>query len=1044
MKSVITCLLVDDDDDTNFSRNGRKGFWSVYDVRLMFTLLAEFRAPSHARMTSIKRFPPKKVRLTSRHATSCKAIDSHVSSPLGLVTLASALVMSANASSRTAPLASKTANANARAAKDRPSALKPVAADLFYSSSPKPKLWDKENGSVRPSKRRRVEHVKIEPDEPSSSRQASRTKRDEKDSMESLLAGLEDDPTLFQDDALSSSPRKPVCQPQKLLADVDGGSDSPAVKYEPRPANSATPVRPSSYDDFDELEFPFDDFDLPLSPSKLSPKKRAKAKYPVLHPPIDREDKTFRPTPWVRTKVLDVKAGETNQWGWGEKVVRVRIERPAIAAAEIELVLRDEFATLTIDEGDVINVISPELDKSESTGASLTVSMRTPQTHIIHHPDVLLPMTTISQSITCRRRPLISGLVRGGSPAPTKPLLYGNILHELLQTSLSQRTFDAADLKKHLDEVLCQPRMMLDIWASGLGMEEVRGEVWEKASLAITGFGHRWIGPVGHVSRPRSALCFCADHRAQSSSLLHNSKSTLAISGLHEIEESIWSPKWGMKGKVDASVEALISDSHVDSLQQMPLEIKTGRSVGVMEHRAQTMLYTFLMEERYQTPVSAGLLYYTQSDAMLRVSANKNEVRSLLHARNELAGYLSRPRVPQESSQTEERPPLLPPTIDSPRDCQRCYQVDGCMLYRKAVDQVPADADDPLADLYARKTSHLLPRDVAFFSHWEKLISLEEQDIFRFKHQLWTMTALERERTGRCFANMVITHHQDVRVESRAKIHQHSYTFRRKQDTTATQPLLNGHIGKGDPISLTIEPDLISIARGFVVELRPKEVIIGTDLEINVEALLLRSRTTQMHPDEIVFRIDKDEMISGTSRMRDNLARLFLSDEAGGDARRRELIVDLVQPVYEEVWAPDEHEIPAHLNIDQREAMRKVMTAKDYALILGMPGTGKTTTIAEIILALVARGKSVLLTSYTHSAVDTILMKLVNSDQKILRLGNADRVHPDVSHLTLDACGTIASLSGLEARLMEPQIVATTCLSIDQCVAMSPHIYLRG
>ncbi len=31
----------------------------------------------------------------------------------------------------------------------------------------------------------------------------------------------------------------------------------------------------------------------------------------------------------------------------------------------------------------------------------------------------------------------------------------------------------------------------------------------------------------------------------------------------------------------------------------MPFEIKTGMSRGGMEHRAQTMLYTLLMEERY-------------------------------------------------------------------------------------------------------------------------------------------------------------------------------------------------------------------------------------------------------------------------------------------------------------------------------------------------------------------------------------------------------------------------------------------------------------
>lgn len=375
---------------------------------------------------------------------------------------------------------------------------------------------------------------------------------------------------------------------------------------------------------------------------------------------------------------------------------------------------------------------------------------------------------------------------------------------------------------------------------------------------------------------------------------------------------------------------------------------------------------------------------------MIRVPAIKNEVRGLLQTRNELAGYLSR-ELGSRNPEVEDLT-VLPATIDSYRDCRSCYQVDGCMLYRKAVDKVPITDDDPLAELYASKTGHMEVQDVDFFSRWEHLISLEEKDMFRFKHQLWTMTATEREKTGRCFANMVITKHVDVRGVSTAKIHQHSYTFARKTNDSNEVPLLNGHIGKGDPVSLTIEPDLISIARGFVVEISPREVVIGTNLEIDVEALLRRSRVDEADPEAVAFRIDKDEMISGTSRMRDNLARLFFNKEAGGDFKRRSLIVDLVEPVFEEWNGPDDHEIPSHLNTDQRAAMRKVMTAKDFALILGMPGTGKTTTIAEIILALVARGKSVLLTSYTHSAVDTILMKLVNSGQKILRLGNADKV----------------------------------------------------
>ncbi len=59
-----------------------------------------------------------------------------------------------------------------------------------------------------------------------------------------------------------------------------------------------------------------------------------------------------------------------------------------------------------------------------------------------------------------------------------------------------------------------------------------------------------------------------------------------------------------------------------------------------------------------------------------------------------------------------------------------------------------------------------------------------------------------------------------------------------------------------------------------------------------------------------------------------------------------------------------------------RLAVSQVMRCLDYSLVLGMPGTGKTTTIACLVRALVTRGNTILLTSYTHSAVDNILLKL--------------------------------------------------------------------
>ncbi|KAG9309431.1 hypothetical protein JVU11DRAFT_10683 [Chiua virens] len=109
----------------------------------------------------------------------------------------------------------------------------------------------------------------------------------------------------------------------------------------------------------------------------------------------------------------------------------------------------------------------------------------------------------------------------------------------------------------------------------------------------------------------------------------------IAITLLHDIEEDIWLPTYGLKGKLDASVQAIIADSTINmyvkqgpllSTHTMPFEIKTGRSIAGMEHHAQTILYTLLAEEHYGVEVPSGLLYYTQSEEVVRVPRGRNEL----------------------------------------------------------------------------------------------------------------------------------------------------------------------------------------------------------------------------------------------------------------------------------------------------------------------------------------------------------------------------------------------------------------------------------
>lgn len=97
------------------------------------------------------------------------------------------------------------------------------------------------------------------------------------------------------------------------------------------------------------------------------------------------------------------------------------------------------------------------------------------------------------------------------------------------------------------------------------------------------------------------------------------------------------------------------------------------------------MLYTLLTEERYGAEVSSGLLFYTQSEEVVRVPAARNDVKGLIGARNEMAVYMTRRKLDHRKAgdETKVPEPFLPPTIDDERVCKRCYSSDICMLYRK-------------------------------------------------------------------------------------------------------------------------------------------------------------------------------------------------------------------------------------------------------------------------------------------------------------------------------------------------------------------------
>ncbi|KAL3898659.1 MAG: hypothetical protein SGPRY_012797 [Prymnesium sp.] len=242
---------------------------------------------------------------------------------------------------------------------------------------------------------------------------------------------------------------------------------------------------------------------------------------------------------------------------------------------------------------------------------------------------------------------------------------------------------------------------------------------------------------------------------------------------------------------------------------------------------------------------------------------------------------------------------------------------------------------------YRRQLEHLKGEHLEYFIRWERMISLEEGVGERDGGELFALRGKEREAMGRCFAGMELAGVEEGERDGFATV---LHTFRRSpaaEDEDARSPpppsLLDSSISLGDLLTISTEPSPCG-------SLPPRW---------------------------------------GISR--------------GKPSHHRRLIVDLAPPSFQAA-EPLLSSLPSltraqidRLNPEQLHALERIVSARDYALVQGMPGTGKTTLIAHAASALSSLGGCVLLCAYTHAALDHTLLKLIQMGTPFLRLGAAVR-----------------------------------------------------
>ena len=126
------------------------------------------------------------------------------------------------------------------------------------------------------------------------------------------------------------------------------------------------------------------------------------------------------------------------------------------------------------------------------------------------------------------------------------------------------------------------------------------------------------------------------------------------------------------------------------------------------------------------------------------------------------------------------------------------------------------------------------------------------------------------------------------------------------------------------------------------------------------------------------------------------------------------------------------------LNQDQINAISQSIIAKSYNLILGMPGTGKTYTIAVMIKILTDIGQKVLLSSYTHLALDNILKKFIKLFPRkrkiIVRVARNQYVVNESLRNLVYKKSYMKSTGQIDKFLADKMIYAVTCLSANNSI----------